>query len=213
MRVAILGASGKTGTVLIQAAHARGHSVIGLARSPGKIDAGEASVEARHGDAFDETSIIEGLKGADAVITTVGKTDLRDKRYNLSTAAHRHVMAGMRAHSIRRLMAISSIGAAQGIKRKGLRRNLYLYFRRKYYGDMFQMENEVNQSGMDVNVVRAPLLHNGPFTGNYRVLQTEDYEQMLRISRADLAHFMFEELENSGYLGKTVAVAEIPAEN
>ena len=206
MKIAVLGAAGRTGRVLISAAHARGHKVIGIARSPEKIETGDAVVEPRRGDAFDRDSIIRGLEGAEAVITTVGKTDLRDKRYNLSTVAHRHVVEAMKQHGIRRLLAISSVGAAQGVKRKGIRRNLYLYFRRKYYGDMFQMENEVIDSGLDATVVRAPMLHNKSASGTYRVLETEDYEEALSISRGDLANFLFDELEKGTWTGKTVAV-------
>ncbi|MGI9308401.1 MAG: NAD(P)-dependent oxidoreductase, partial [Gammaproteobacteria bacterium] len=166
-------------------------------------------VEKLHGDGFDEISIVAALEGADAVITTLGKTNLRDKRYNLSTAAHRSVIEGMRANKIRRLIVISSIGAAQGIERKGWRRNLYLLLRRKYYRDMFQMEQEVLASGIDVTVLRAPMLYNGPATGNFRIIETEDYFEGLRISRADLANFLVNELSNNLWINRTIAIADL----
>ena len=147
-------------------------------------------------------------QGADAVITTVGKTDLRDKRINLSTAAHPAVLAGMRKHDIRRLLVISSIGAAQGVKRKGWRRNVYLYLRRKYYRDMFLMEQKVMDSGMDVTVLRAPILHDGPRTEAYRVIEDESYLEELRISRADVAHFLLNELEHRSWNNRVIAIAD-----
>ena len=209
MKVAILGAAGQTGTPLIEEALARGHEVIAIARSPEKISTEDPRVTKRAGDGFDEASIIKALEGADAVITTVGKTNLRDKRYNLSTAAHRAVMAGMKTHNIRRLLAISSVGAAQGIKRKGLRRNIYRWLRRKYYGDMYQMEKELEASNLDVTVLRAPMLYNGPCQNNYRVLEDESYQNILRISRADLVQFIFDDLENNQWVNHTIAVADI----
>ena len=106
MKVAIVGASGQTGHALIKEALARGHDVIAIARSPEKFTLDDPKLEKRAGDGFDEASIVAALEGAEAVITTVGKTNLRDKRYNLSTAAHRSVMAGMRQHGIRRLLAL-----------------------------------------------------------------------------------------------------------
>jgi len=208
MRVAILGASGQTGKPLIEEALERGHDVITIARSPEKIAFDDPRIEKRAGDGFDEASIVAALEGADAVITTVGKTDLRDKRYNLSTAAHRSVIAGMRAHDIKRLLVISSIGAAQGIKRKGWKRNVYLFLRRKYYGDMFQMEQEVASSGLDATLLRAPMLHDGPRTGNYRILEDENYLEVLRISRADIAHFLLGELADGKWNNRTIAIAE-----
>lgn len=208
MRIAIVGAAGKTGTQLIAEALEQGHEVIGIARSPEKIASTDPRVAKRAGDAFDEASIVAALEGADAVITTVGKTDLRDKRFNLSTAAHRAVMAGMRQHGIKRLLVTSSIGAAQGIKRKGLRRKIYLYLRRKYYGDMYEMEQELEDSGLDVTILRAPMLYDGPRTKNYRVVEGEDYFTVLRISRSDLAHFLVSETTAGAWINKNLAIAD-----
>jgi putative NADH-flavin reductase len=208
MRVAIVGASGQTGKPLIEEALERGHEVIAIARSPEKIAFDDPRVIKRAGDGFDQTSIVNALEGADAVITTVGKTDLRDKRYNLSTAAHRSVLAGMRAHDIKRLLVISSIGAAQGIKRKGWKRNVYLFLRRKYYRDMFQMEQELTASGMDVTILRAPLLYDGPKTSNYFVMEDENYLAVLRISRADIADFLLNELENDQWMNRVITIAD-----
>ena len=131
MKIAVLGAAGKTGTVLIEAVLGAGHDVIAIARSPEKISSTDPRVSKVPGDAYDQASIVRALEGADAVITTVGKTNLKEKRTDLSTVAHRGVVAGMRQHNIQRLVVISSIGAAKGVKRKGLVRNLYLFLRRK----------------------------------------------------------------------------------
>ncbi len=213
MRIAIVGASGKTGKPLIEESLARGHDVIAIARSLEKIAFDDPRIEKRQGDGFDEASIVKALAGADAVITTVGKTDLRDKRVNLSTAAHRAVVAGMREHGIKRLVAISSIGAAQGVKRKGLRRNIYLFLRRKYYRDMYLMEQELNNSGLDVTVLRAPALYDGPSKKDYRVMQDENYLNVLRISREDIAHFILDDMEKGTWANKTIAVADNDADS
>lgn len=207
MKIAILGASGKTGTELIEQALANGHEVIGIARSPEKIASVDPRVTKRCGDAYDEASVVAALQGADAVITTVGKTDLKEKRIDLSTAAHRAVVAGMREHGIKTLLVISSIGAAQGVKRKGIVRNVYLFLRRKYYGDMYQMEQEVMDSGLDVTMLRAPMLTDGPSTGEYHVMEEENYLNKLEISRADLAHFLIGELEQRQWNNRVIAVA------
>ncbi|MEJ2139181.1 MAG: NAD(P)H-binding protein [Gammaproteobacteria bacterium] len=208
MKIAILGASGKTGTALIEQALASGHEVIGIARTPEKIASNDVRVTKRKGDAYDEQSVIAALEGADAVITTVGKTDLKDKRINLSTAAHRAVVAGMRKHGIRPLLVISSIGAAQGVKRKGIVRNVYLFLRRKYYGDMYQMEKEIMSSGLDVTALRAPILVDEPVNGKYRVIENEDYLERLQISRTDLAKFLIGELENRRWNNRVIAIAD-----
>jgi putative NADH-flavin reductase len=211
MRVAIVAASGQTGTHLIEQALEAGHSVIGLARTPENIKSTDERVIKRHGDAFDRESIIDGLEGADAVITSVGKRDLLDKRYKLSTIAHEAVLAGMRKHGIKRLLVISSTGAPP-LKRDGIQRNIYLFLRRKYYRDMYEMESQVMDSGLDVTVLRAPFLVEGERTGKYRVIEDENYPVGINISRSNLAHFLINELDNPQWNRRVIAVAEDTAD-
>lgn len=207
MRIAIVAASGQTGTQLIEQALKAGHSVIGLARTPENIASNDERVTKRKGDAFDAQSIIDGLEGADAVITSVGKRDLFDKRYNLSTAAHAAVLEGMRKHGIKRLLVISSTGAPP-LKRDGIQRNIYLFLRRKYYRDMYEMESQVMDSGLDVTVLRAPYLVPGPCNGKYRVIEDENYPKGIKLSRPNLAHFLINELDNPSWNKRVIAIAE-----
>ncbi|MDX2141720.1 MAG: NAD(P)H-binding protein [Rhodospirillaceae bacterium] len=208
MRIAILGAGGMTGERLIAEALKRGHTVIGLARTPANIKGDPAKVERRFGDAFDRQSVIDGLKGADAVITTVGKRDLLDKRYWLNTEAHRNVIDGMKAHSVKRLVAISSFGAALDFTRPGLRRKIYLYLRRNYYGDMQAMERMVLSARLEGVVVRAPMLYNTPARGSYHVEKNRNVPGGRSVSRDDLAVFVLDCIEKPDYVGHVVSLAD-----
>jgi len=207
MRIAVLGAAGKTGRQLIAVALERGHEIIAIARTPSKIEGDDPRVVKRQGDAFDRQSIVEALEGADAVITSIGKTDLRDKRFNLNTAGHENVLAGMRKHGVRRLVPISSIGAAK-LPRKGIRRNIYLFLRRKYYGDMNDMEVLVLNTDFDVTVVRAPFLHNGPALGQYEEVEGNVLPSGRAVSRQDLANFMLDVIDKHTYPQRIVSIAD-----
>jgi putative NADH-flavin reductase len=207
MKVAILGASGMTGTQLIEQALAADHSVIGLARTPENIKSDDPRVTKRQADGFDAESVATALEGADAVITTVGKRDLRDKRFNLSTAAHVGVIDGMRRHNIKRLLVISSTGAAR-IKRDGIRRNVYLWLRRKYYKDMYEMELQIADSGLDYTLLRAPFLVDGPATGKYNVVEDETYPVGIQITRSNLAHFLIHEMVDNAWVKRRIAVVD-----
>jgi uncharacterized protein YbjT (DUF2867 family) len=155
MLIAILGAAGKTGATLTAEALRRGHSVIAMARTPERIALVDVHLTKRRADALDGESVVAGLAGADAVITSIGALDLSDKHDKLSTTGHRHVLDGMQAHGIRRLVVISSLGALQGVKRKGLLRRLFNHLRRRYYADIRQMEIVVlAEPGISSTVVR-----------------------------------------------------------
>lgn len=207
MKIAILGAGGMTGERLIAEAVRRGHEVIGIARMPEQIKGDPARVTRRKGDAFDRQSVVEGLAGAEAVITTVGKRDLLDKRVNLNTAAHDHVIVGMRQHGIRRLVAISSFGAALDFTRPGLRRKIYLYLRRQYYGDMQTMEHMVLASGVEAVVVRSPMLYNTPARGAFEIEHDRNIPGGRTLSREDLAAFCLDCVEKPDHVGHVVSVA------
>jgi uncharacterized protein YbjT (DUF2867 family) len=64
MKIAVLGASGKTGRQLIEQALEGGHEVIAIARTPEKIAFDDTRVVKRRGDAYDEPSVVAALEGA-----------------------------------------------------------------------------------------------------------------------------------------------------
>jgi len=70
MNVAVLGASGKGGSEIVKELVARGHTVIGIARSPEKIPQLDG-VTAKAGDASKPDEIAPLLEDADAVISAV----------------------------------------------------------------------------------------------------------------------------------------------
>jgi uncharacterized protein YbjT (DUF2867 family) len=208
MKIAILGAAGMTGERLIGEALRRGHTVIGLARTPANIKGDPGRVERRFGDAFDRQSVLDGLQGADAVITTVGKRNLLDKRWWLNTEAHRNVIEGMRRHGARRLVAISSFGAARDMSRPGIRRKIYLTLRRKYYGDMQEMERMVIASGLEGVAVRAPMLYNTAPKRAFHVELDRNVPGGRSVSRDDLAAFVLDCVEKPDYVGRVVSLAD-----
>jgi hypothetical protein len=69
------------------------------------------------------------------------------------------------------------------------------------------MEQEVMDSGLDVTMLRAPRLTDGPLTAKYHVMEEENYLERLEISRADLAHFLIGELENRRWNNRVIAIA------
>lgn len=207
MRLAIVGASGQTGTRIIDAALERGHAVIGVARSPEKIGQRHERLEVRRADVFDAASLTRALAGADAVLTSIGKTNLREKTPPFNTVSHRNVLDAMQANGIGRLVAISSFGAAP-VKRKGLRRRFYLFMRRKYYGDMRAMEQLVLDAPPASTVVRAPMLHNRPPSHDWLLTTDGSLPAGLAISRDDLASYLLDELESGEHQGCIVALAD-----
>ncbi len=207
MKIAVLGASGQTGPVIIIEALKRGHQAIAICRSPDKMTLFDPNLEIRQADAFNADEVLQATKGADAIVTSVGATNLKDKR-PLNTVAHRNVMDAMKAHGQDRLIAISSFGAVRNIKRKGLRRNIYLWLRRKYYRDMAEMEDMVTADWPLATILRVPSLHNRKPKQSYITTDDGTLPNGLGICRADVAHYILDAIEQDKDRGKIIAIVD-----
>ena len=83
MRIAIVAASGKTGTQLVKAALAAGHEVIAIARSPEKMKYEDPAITKRAGDGYNEASIVAALPFAFVMLGMVVSTFLMLKKENM----------------------------------------------------------------------------------------------------------------------------------
>src|SRR5207237_10855750 len=68
----VLGATGRTGRLVVEQALAAGHTVTALVRSPEKVANGNANLRVVTGSATDKSDLARALEGADAVISTLG---------------------------------------------------------------------------------------------------------------------------------------------
>ena len=74
MRVAVFGASGRTGRPLVEQALARGHEVRALARDPSRLRVGHERLVVIRGDVLDAAKVEEAVAGTDAVLSALGQT-------------------------------------------------------------------------------------------------------------------------------------------
>ena len=107
MKVLVLGGSGKTGSLVIERALAKGHEVTALVRDGSEFKQENARVV--RGDATDREAVLQAVEGNEAVIDTIGgSTPYKDTTLE-RTAAH-NVIEAMQAKNIRRLIVISMMG-------------------------------------------------------------------------------------------------------
>ena len=73
MNLLVLGATGRTGRLVVEHALAAGHTVIALVRSPEKLTNGSSNLRVVRGSATDKSDLARALEGADAVISTLSE--------------------------------------------------------------------------------------------------------------------------------------------
>src|SRR5687768_1449242 len=101
MRITVLGASGGTGTKIVELAREAGHEVTAIVRTRNGRDT-VANV-------MDPDSIGPHLAGADAVVSAIGTRAAR-RPTSVQTDSTKSVVTAMKAHDVRRLVVVSNSG-------------------------------------------------------------------------------------------------------
>ena len=204
MHVAIFGASGQTGLFLVERALGQEHDVTALVRTPETFPLRHDRLKVVVGDARSREIVARAIEGADAVICAVGE---RLKSSRVSSQATENIIAGMKQHKVRRLIAVTGLGTGDSKKRAGwLARFLMRIF--VNLDDKERQEELIQKSDLDWTIVRPSLLTNDPHTGSYRVGPEVTHGIGAKVPRADLADFMLEQLTDDTYLRQATVIRQ-----
>jgi biliverdin reductase / flavin reductase len=209
VKVAIFGASGGTGRIMIRKALERGHQVTAAARNPSALLGGHERLRVVEADVMQPQTLDAVVEDQDAVITSVSVGNaLREGRKptTLFSEGTRNVIAAMERQGIRRLVCLSSSAVepdpALGIIFGKIMRPLLF---KEMYGDMSRMEREVRSSGLDWVIVRPSTLTDDPASGRY-ILGIDRIPKGWRIPREDVADFTLDQLDDDRYLKRAIAI-------
>jgi len=201
MRIAVFGGTGRTGQWFISKALESGHALAILARSPAKLDIQHARLVVQQGDALDQAAVARVMAGADAVVCLLAPA--KGQAPFSVTHSLENILAGMRKHGIQRLVMTAGAGVADPLDRATLMSRLMgaalKAAARDVYEDMLAAVQRVRASDLEWTVVRAPMLHDGPALGDVKAGYLGGGAGS-RISRADLAAFVLEQLSTDKYL-------------
>jgi putative NADH-flavin reductase len=205
MRIVIFGATGGTGRELVVQALQRGHDVTAFVRTPGKVATVDSRLRVVQGDIQRSESIHAVIPGHDAVLSALGSRTLGPT--TLLSEAARTTMDAMQAHAVRRVVWESSLGVGETRGRLGPLYNWLLLplLLRHIFADKERQEAIIRATPLEWTIVQPASLTNGPRTGRYRLgAEAAPGRLFPRISRADVAHFMLEELVNCRYVREVV---------
>lgn len=208
MKITIFGATGRTGRYLVAQALSRGHEVTAFARSPEKLADYREQIEIVEGDVQDAEAVSRAVVGADAVVSALGPTE-NTPDYQVQRGTQ-HILAAMQEHGVERL--VISAGAGVGDPKdepKLFNKAINLLLKlvsRHVYEDMKRTVETVRASDVDWTVVRVPMLTDDPAKGDVKVGYVGK-GMGPRITRADMAHFMLDQLEDETYLHEAPAIS------
>lgn len=201
MKIAIFGASGRTGRHLVDQTLAQGHSVVALVRDPAKLPVSHANLTTIKGDASDAAAVERAIAGSDAVISALGQVKGSPK--DIQTTATRNIVAAMERHGVRRLVSLTGAGVPASQDQPKLIDRIIKFALVTLSGDVLRDAEAhtavIRSSNLDWVIVRGPMLTDAPRTGAYRVGWV-GVGTSSRITRADLADFMLTQIDDTKLL-------------
>ena len=207
MKIAVLGATGRTGRPLVAELLRRGHHVTVLVRDPaGAVLPG--AVELVAGDVRDADALRRAVAGADAVVSALGP---RKGDPTLHRDAAALIVGVLRDAGVRRFVGVSGAGVDVEGDRKSRRDRVVSWVIQHLPGDAVRdkvVEYGVwRDSGLDWTLVRPPRLTDGPAVGAVEH-HAGTSPRSTSIRRADLAAFLADEVEQGRYLRQAPLVAQ-----
>ena len=199
MKILIVGSTGTIGRELVKQALASGHEVTAFARDPSKLQLTDQGLKVIKGDIMDQASIEQVMPGKDAVLCALGA----GSKGGIRAPGTRNLIKVMQNCGVQRLVCLSTLGVGES------RANLsfiwkYIMFGlllRRAFADHVAQEHHVQESDLDWTLVRPGAYTEGERTGTYRHgFSASAKDLKLKISRADVADFMLNQLTDDCYL-------------
>lgn len=208
MNLVIFGASGRTGSHLIEQALQQGCTVTAFARPSSTIQIEHEQLRIVRGNIHDADTVEQAVKGHEVVLCALGVN--RDEPHTALAEGTRNIIQAMKKHGVPRIICVSAVGFLSE-KADFLAGRIYLWlfgrFLQKLFGAMKGQYQELKDSGLEWIAVRPFLLDEGPRKGGYRVAPHGIPSKGYRINTGDVAEFMLKQLKSNEYVGKAPAIA------
>ena len=203
MNLLVFGATGKTGSLVVERALAKGHAITVLVRDPIKFT--RPNVRVLAGDATNPSDVLAAMRGQHAVIETIGGTTPY-KTTSLETDAINAIIAAMHEERVQRLIIISMMGIGDSRAQAPFWYKYLLMptFLRGSTQDKTNKEAAVRASGLDYVIARPPILKDTATLGHVKILGPGAIGHT--ITRTDLANFLVDQLETDTNLDCAVTV-------
>lgn len=215
MRIVVLGATGLLGQQIVKVAAGQGHALNVVVRDPGRFSApAHTSVEIVEGNVLDAAVLERAVRGADAVACSLGGPPQGTAVPEAERLQHavRALVEVMASTGTTRLVFVSAWGVGESRKNATLLFNHVIrpLMVRDEYADKELQESIVRRTSLQWTIARPTVLTTAE-PGGYKVgpdLRFPIWNQIVppRISRADVAHFVIDEIERPRFTGQAVLV-------
>jgi putative NADH-flavin reductase len=217
MHILILGATGRTGRILLNEALRRGHRVNVVVGHKSSLKTDPDLVNVYEGTPLNKFTLTDAMRGCEAVLSTLNISrisdfpwaKLRTSKDFLSLSMKKIIEVALEEH-VSRIIITTAWGVAE------TRKDLPFWFSwlignsniRYPYFDHQRQEELLKQSGTNWTVVRPVILTDSEKEKEVQVTLNNDPKPSLRISRKNVALFMLDALENDLYSRQCPVISE-----
>jgi putative NADH-flavin reductase len=212
MNILVIGANGGIGRQAVEQALAAGHHVTALVRNPANLPLTHPHLEIIQGDVMQPGSLGSVVEEKDAIISAIGVKGglMGDKPTTLYSQGNANLLQVMEQKGVGRAFFISSsaieISPLLPFYARFAAKYIVQKLLRHMYADQREMERLIKASDTQWTIIRPPRLTDRPATGRYRTAINNWLKNSLNISRADVAHFILDNLSNTATYHATVEI-------
>jgi putative NADH-flavin reductase len=210
MKIVIFGASGKTGSLLVEEALTSGHEVTAYVRKPESVKSDHINLKVVAGDLSEKDKLRKVITGSDACISTLGGNSLTMHSHEIIRGID-NIISIMEEESVSRFIYMSSFGAGESrnFMPQPARFLIVDFMLRIPLSDHNTNEKRIKESNLQWTIVRPGGLTNGPKTGNLKHgCEKTKLKGSSGISRSNVASFLLDQLTSKEYLNKSVWLHE-----
>jgi putative NADH-flavin reductase len=211
MKILLLGATGRTGKLVIEEAIRRGHKISAIAHNPEILK--DFQIDITKGTPYDFETVEKALSGCEAVINTLNISRKSDNPWaglasprDLISKSASNVVSAIKKADINRFIALSTIGAGSSWKTTpAILKFIVSVSNLKYaFRDHSKQEEILQNSSVEYTICRAPMLSTETNTkGAVGVKEGENPPKMV-LSRNSAAEFFIKILENKEHIREIV---------
>lgn len=207
--IAVIGASGSTGSEVVRLALEANYKVAVVERNPNRVQPKE-NLSVVRGDVTNLESLIAALKNIDVVISCFGPANGR-KAGNLMSVGATNIVRACGKNEIKRFVFMSGILQATGSELTFLNRlgvKFIRLFYKEAYKDKIIAETFIQASSLEWVIVRAVGLSKSEPTGKYKAGIKAIVSPFNALSYADFALALLNAVEETKWTRQIINVGK-----
>jgi putative NADH-flavin reductase len=202
MKILLLGATGQTGSIVLEQALEHGHDVTAFVRNPGKISVQHKNLTIVKGEVLSLTSLTNAMKGQDAVMSCLGGDD--NNKSTILTDMTDIIVKAMTLNDIKRITSIATAGVHNEFS---LFTNIIVkLIYKNVINDHKGAVHHIMNADLNYTIARPLSLTDGE-RSKFRTVVPGVPKGGKELSRKDLADFLIDVIEHDKFIKQSVGLA------